>query len=155
MRKLLERLPQPVPPGPVLDQGLTGRGAPVFFERGVAERPLTGAVMMAEAAFQRLQTAAKQLATAALEKITAAGSIFVEGKAALAAVEGGREDAKGSIRGQLQHHARAQPGCKRSGGLRDRPPTRPAAVRDAHGAGAGRRGRKAPHKSLPVAGLGA
>ena len=73
---------------------LPGRGVPVLFKVGMALRPRSKAVVMAEAAFKRLKTGPMQFAHFVPEKIASHRSIKIDCKFPFAAFECGRENAE-------------------------------------------------------------
>jgi hypothetical protein len=93
--------------------------------------PLAGTVMMAEAAFEGLETGSMKLAEVVGEEGAAAGSLNLTGEIKLAAFESGGEHGEGTFRGHFQHHPAAMAGAECFGSLLDSPPSRAHAIIEA------------------------
>lgn len=61
-KRKIKTLPEAVQTIPLFYQGAPGRAVPILFKISVALLPLTGAVVMAEAAFQGLEASSMQFA---------------------------------------------------------------------------------------------
>lgn len=116
---------------PLIDQGLSCRRLPIPFEIGMALGTQPAAVVMTEAAFQRLVTGSIQLAKIILEKRTSVPGKLIGGDGALASLEGRGEHAKVQLGCDLQHHPAAIPGLDGGGSLLDRPPAGTHAIAQA------------------------
>jgi hypothetical protein len=78
-------------PAPSFDEFLPAEGVPIRFDVGVANLTLSGPVMMAKTALQRLVPCAVQLAAVVLKKGTAFISILGQSEISFAAIEGWRK----------------------------------------------------------------
>jgi len=102
---------------------------------------LAGTVMVAETAFEGLETGAEKLAEIVGEEGAAAGSVNLTGEIKLTAFESGGEDNERTFRSHFQHHPVAVAGAESFGCLLDCPPAGAQAVVDTDFAGARNGGR--------------